>query len=182
MSRNSASGNPANTAAAQPAVSAASSLPAKAEAPDKKPTAHAEPKPKPPAEPPPGGLVIYDKGKVIYRALPIKPSGPTEQAASRVPIQIERIPALASSSEPVVLHRVEPEYPKAAMQAGIHGPVIVQIAVGQDGSVVGASVISGDPALSSAALNAVRQWRFQASTGSTVIRNTRITLDFDLPK
>jgi TonB family protein len=138
-------------------------------------------KPKPPSEPPPGGLVVYDKGRVIFRSLPEKQASPTEQAASRSRIDTRDAspPAL-----PQVLHRVEPLYPKSAIQAGIHGPVVLSVVVAPDGTVVGASLVSGDPALGSAALNAVRQWRFQPRTdpASPDLRNTRVTLNFDLPK
>jgi TonB family protein len=139
----------------------------------------ARPKPKASAELPPGGLVIYDKGKVIYRALPLRAAAPTEQAASRSRMGAED----AASSQPEVVRRVEPEYPKPALQAGIHGPVVLDVAVAPDGSVIGASVVSGDAALTSAALAAVRQWRFRPSEVSTSAapRITQVTLNFDLP-
>jgi TonB family protein len=58
-------------------------------------------------------------------------------------------------------HRVEPDYPQAARDAGIEGMVEVEVVIDREGRLVGARVLSGDPALGQAALAAVRQWKFR---------------------
>lgn len=163
-------------AATSPAPAVASSAPAETRRQKLSARPPLAEKPRPPSEPPPGGLVIYQQGKVIYRALPQKPQEPTQQAASR-----SRIPPDAAQASPgtEVVHRVEPEYPESALMAGIQGPVVVDLTISSDGSVTDAVPVSGDPSLAPAAVTAVRQWRFQP--GSTT-RKTRVTLNFELPR
>jgi TonB family protein len=64
--------------------------------------------------------------------------------------------------------RVQPEYPELARKMNITGTVKVQIVVLPNGSVKEAKVVGGHPVLASAALEAVKKWRFEpASTEST---------------
>ena len=62
---------------------------------------------------------------------------------------------------PKKTHDVAPVYPEAARQAGISGVVVVELTVGADGSVTAAKVLRSVPALDDAALDAVKQWRYQ---------------------
>jgi TonB family protein len=64
------------------------------------------------------------------------------------------------------LHRrpqtmVEPTYPADAKKAGIQGTVSLRIVIGHDGEIQEAEPISGPPALRSAAVTAVKQWRYE---------------------
>jgi TonB family protein len=159
--------------------------------------------------PPVGGLVIYEHGKVVYR----DPTGETTNAAidsGATPASIgpgsiapgsvqssiqsaaqrEEEPSVAPSaaSPPAqssyLLERVEPEYPEAARQQHIQGPVVLNALVGVDGSVRKVEVISGNPQLVKAAADAVRQWRFRPHNlkGRPVEFETRITVNFQLPQ
>jgi TonB family protein len=63
---------------------------------------------------------------------------------------------------------VQPEYPELARKMNITGTVKVQIVVLPNGSVKEAKVVGGHPVLASAALEAVKKWRFEpASSEST---------------
>lgn len=62
---------------------------------------------------------------------------------------------------PKLLHQVAPLYPEIARQARLVGTVTVLAIVGTNGRVREASVVKGIPLLSEAALEAVRQWRYQ---------------------
>jgi protein TonB len=62
---------------------------------------------------------------------------------------------------PKPLHRVAPVYPEIARQARLVGTITVLAIVGVDGRVREARVVNGIPLLSDAALEAVRQWRYQ---------------------
>lgn len=119
---------------------------------------------------PAGGLVITENGKVIYHTQPSEP-----QSSSR--------PNAAAHSGTKLIHRVEPEYPTAAREKNIEGPVILDVQIGGDGKVESVNVVSGDPILAEAALKAVRQWRYQPSfvNGHPVESQTRITIKFILP-
>ncbi len=57
--------------------------------------------------------------------------------------------------------KVPPEYPKAALDAGIDGMVLVQALVGADGRVKDTKIVKSIPALDEAALACVRQWVFK---------------------
>jgi len=47
--------------------------------------------------------------------------------------------------------RVEPQYPEAARQQHLQGPVVLSVLVGTDGAVRELKVVSGDPLLAKAA-------------------------------
>jgi TonB family protein len=126
--------------------------------------------------PPVGGLVVYDNGKVIFQSPPQSPSQ-TKTSASR-PVKVP-----SKVADEYLLQRVEPEYPEAARQQHIQGPVVLEALVGKDGAVENLSTISGDPQLTTAATDAVRQWRFKPffRNGSPEEFRTQITVSFRLP-
>ncbi|MGH9503968.1 MAG: TonB family protein [Terriglobales bacterium] len=152
----------------------------------------------PPATPPEvdGGLVVYEHGKVVFRMPPAASQTPAstepgviefgaiQKAATREEDDPSAAPAAASaqSTGSYLLERVEPEYPEAARQQRIQGPVVMNVLVGTDGSVRKLTVISGDPQLVNAAADAVRQWRFKPHQlkGKVVEFETRITVNFAL--
>jgi protein TonB len=143
-----------------------------------------------------GGLVVYEHGKVVFRMGPSeKESAPKvesgvvasdaiQQAAAR---QDDGSAGPAPISPPTanryLLQQVEPEYPEAARQQRIQGPVVLNVLVGTSGAVRELAVVSGDPLLAKAATDAVRQWRFNPHQlkGKAVEFETRITVNFALP-
>jgi TonB family protein len=60
-----------------------------------------------------------------------------------------------------LIHQVRPVYPDVAQQAGISGTVSMQVLIGKDGAVQNVRVLSGESVLQHAAVNAVKQWRYQ---------------------
>jgi len=62
---------------------------------------------------------------------------------------------------PKLLYQVEPVYPRLAELACVAGLVQLRVVIGRDGSVEAASPISGSPAFDAAAIDAVKQWRYQ---------------------
>jgi TonB family protein len=116
----------------------------------------------------PGGLVISQDGKVIYRSI----EQPTIAAQYPPPVR----------EGTKLLRRVDPEYPSAAFAQHVQGPVVLDVEVMENGTVAEVVVRSGDPLLTKAAVDAVRQWRFQSSgDGRAVDRQTRVTINFTLP-
>jgi TonB family protein len=66
---------------------------------------------------------------------------------------------------PVLVHRVEPEYPEPARKAGMEGVVILQAIISATGQVEELQVLRSPVALlGDAATRAVRQWRYLPST------------------
>jgi protein TonB len=64
---------------------------------------------------------------------------------------------------------VEPIYPPLAKQARIHGVVVLQATVNTQGDIENLRVVTGHPLLIQAAIDAVKQWRYepQAETVTT---------------
>ena len=86
-------------------------------------------------------------------------------------------------SEGRLQHRVLPEYPAQARTLRLEGPVVLEAMVMEDGSVHDLKVVSGHPTLAHAALDAVRQWRYQPYrlNGKPVAMRTEIRVTFKLP-
>jgi len=59
-----------------------------------------------------------------------------------------------------LIHTVAPIFPEAAKAEGINGVVELDVVIDEEGSVTNIAVISGDPVLRQAAIDAVKQWRY----------------------
>jgi len=83
-----------------------------------------------------------------------------------------------------LLSQVRPVYPPEAKAAGIEGLVRLEATLGKDGKVENLQVLSGDPVLAAAALDAVRQWQYQTTllNGDPVEVVTEIDVNFTLAK
>ena len=90
----------------------------------------------------------------------------------------------ARDMEKRLVYRIEPVYPPTARQARIEGAVIFSAVIGPDGSVTQLAVDKGHPLLVPAALDAVRQWKYQpiVSEGSPVEALTTVSVIFQLQK
>jgi len=82
-----------------------------------------------------------------------------------------------------LLHRVPPVYPNQAKTLRLEGKVVLNAMVTEDGSVRDLKVVAGNATLAQAALEAVKQWRYQPYSldGKPVKRETTITIDFKFP-
>jgi periplasmic protein TonB len=63
--------------------------------------------------------------------------------------------------EPRQIFRVEPRYPPLAVQTHMTGVVVIDAIIDERGNIVEAKVLSGPPLLIQAALDAVRQWKYE---------------------
>jgi TonB family protein len=138
-------------------------------------------KPSPPAKNAEGisnaGLIVYDKGKVIYPA----PAGSGSPSKANSVEGIEVLPPETVTA--LLKNRIEPEFPEAAKIAGVQGDVSMRVIVNQDGVVRDVQVEEGSPQLAPAALDAVRQWRFTPYTvnGASHEFQARRVVHFRLP-
>jgi TonB family protein len=110
--------------------------------------------------------------EVLFTFRNIPPGGsPDRRHAVRVGGDIE---------PPIKVGDVRPIYPAAAREAGVQGLVIMEIRVATDGSVVDATVVQSIPMLDDAALQAVRQWRYQPTllNGEPVEVIMTVTINF----
>jgi TonB family protein len=107
-------------------------------------------------------------------AFPPAPETGVIQTAERV--------LLSDQTAEVVADPVEPVYPRLAQQSRVEGSVVLQVRANKDGIVQAISVISGPDILTTAALEAVKQWRFKPhyESGEAVSTETRITVNFTI--
>lgn len=82
----------------------------------------------------------------------------------------------------LLVHQQKPTYPPLARQARIQGSVILAAVIAKDGSIQNLRVVSGHPMLTSAALDAVRSWKYKPYflNGEPVEVETQITVNFTL--
>ncbi|MGE5322733.1 MAG: energy transducer TonB [Actinomycetota bacterium] len=73
----------------------------------------------------------------------------------------KRLRVSSGISEGMLTHRVEPIYPAIAQRAHIGGTVELRAIIAKDGTIQNLQVISGHPLLVSAAMDAVKQWRYR---------------------
>jgi TonB family protein len=82
-----------------------------------------------------------------------------------------------------LVYQAKPEYPDDAKSRGVEGDVVLRVVISMEGAVLSlTSVSSPDPQLTEAAMNAVRQWRYEPSllNGKPVETATTITVNFQL--
>ena len=80
----------------------------------------------------------------------------------------------------LLIHRVEPIYPEDARKAKIKGVVALDVVIGTDGNVTEVRPHSGPDELTSAAVDAVKWWRFKpyVINGQPVEVKTTLAMDF----
>jgi len=108
----------------------------------------------------------------LYIPVPAASGGPgSQQRAGNV--QIGRLES-----------RAEIVYPADAIAQHIEGIIKLHITIGTDGTIKSAAAMSGAPQLTSAALDAVRLWRYKPTTmdGSPIETEADVTAVFRLPQ
>ena len=96
---------------------------------------------------------------------------PSQQPPTYVPAEV---------MQGLLTHKIEPIYPEAARLAKVQGIVVLDAVIGADGTVIDLRAVSGPDELTSAALDAVKWWRFQPYliNGQAVQVKTRLAVDF----
>lgn len=131
------------------------------------------------------GLMIPDSIKSGYDGSGLRAAAETpERASSSVLGSVEPVALPEDVSQKMVLDRVQPSYPKQAIQAGLQGPVVLQAWINREGNVQDLKLIRGYLVLGEAASDAVRKWRFRPYllNGHAVSARTLVTIDFRLPQ
>jgi TonB family protein len=77
---------------------------------------------------------------------------------------------------------LEPSYPLLAQHMNVQGSVVLQAIIGADGIVQNLRVLSGPGILTTAAQQAVREWRFKPvlQNGQAVETKAKITVNFTI--
>ncbi len=81
-----------------------------------------------------------------------------------------------------LLVQTHPVYPQEAKEKGIQGTVMLEATIGRDGKVENLQVLSGEPVLATAAIDAVRNWRYATTllNGDPIEVVTNINVNFTL--
>lgn len=86
-------------------------------------------------------------------------------------------------AQPLLIKRVQPTYPRQAIQARREGSVQLQATISREGKVSSVKTLVGDPLLARAAVDAVRQWQYKPYflNGQPTEMETQVTVNFKLP-
>jgi TonB family protein len=81
-----------------------------------------------------------------------------------------KAPGQEASADPnkrKVKTRVLPDYPALAKQMKVTGKVKIETTIAPDGHVTSTKVVGGSPLLVSAAMDAIKKWRFEPAAKET---------------
>jgi len=115
------------------------------------------------------------------RGLPIPTIGthPVMPVAPKTVTKLFRTSTMLQGS---LIRRVEPKYPKLAIDARIQGPVVLAAVISKAGAIENLKLVSGHPMLVPAAIDAVSQWQYRPYilNGDVIEVETQITVNFVL--
>lgn len=106
-----------------------------------------------------------------------------EAAIAPPPAPVATHPLRVSQwAEGNLIYRVQPTYPTLARQARIQGPVELRAIISKNGTIENLTVLSGHAMLVSAAIDAVKKWRYRPYllNGEPIEVETGITVNFVL--
>jgi len=109
----------------------------------------------------------------------VEPDYPPAAGSAETP---KRIRVGGNVQQAKLVSKVPPRYPKEAKDGGIQGTVKLQVVLGKDGRVEDIKVLSGEPVLAAAALEAVKDWVYTPTliNGEPVEVQTLIDVNFVL--
>jgi TonB family protein len=134
----------------------------------------------PPAEGPLTFTVAVNIG-ATPEAMAFKPAGDAPRAGGAGAAD-NALRVGGAIKPPLKVVDVRPDYPPLAKAAGVTGVVILETRIGVDGGVEDARVLRSIPLLDEAALDAVKQWKFQPTllNGQPVPIVMTTTINFTL--
>ena len=134
----------------------------------------------PPLPVPPAGPVAFPGGTDAARNVLGALTGLA--TPTLLPPPQERIRVGGQVAAAKLINIVEPKYPQLARQLLIHGTVQLEAVISKDGSVENVKVVTGNPLLERAAMEAVKQWRYRPTllNGVPVEVITAVEVNFRL--
>jgi protein TonB len=108
------------------------------------------------------------------------PAAPKAEAS--LPTNAAELTRLPSAVVPELRQTIDSNLPVLGQHSRVEGSVVLQAIVGTDGNIENLRVVSGPSILSSAAQQAVREWRFKPylQNGQPVETKARITVNFSI--
>ncbi|HET6179485.1 MAG TPA: energy transducer TonB [Candidatus Sulfotelmatobacter sp.] len=127
------------------------------------------------------GLLVgqsQDPSKDQSSPPPTPPTSPQSEASQPVHVSVDDV------SPGLLLKKVAPKYPKEARKQHIEGVVVMKATIDTNGNIVGLTLVSGDPLLAKAAMDAVKQWKYRPYflKGEPVEVETDIRVNFELSR
>jgi protein TonB len=116
-------------------------------------------------------------GQTQDQASPTQPPSTQAQTDSPEYVRVE-----VGATRGMLIKKVPPKYPKKARKNHIEGTVVLHAKISKEGEIADLSVISGDPMLTQAALDAVKQWKYRPYLleDKPVAVETEIRVNFQL--
>jgi len=68
-----------------------------------------------------------------------------------------------------VIARTVPSYPELAKKMHLSGKVKVEVVINPAGTVTSAKLVGGNPVFETSAVDAVKQWRFEAAAAASKV-------------
>jgi periplasmic protein TonB len=117
-------------------------------------------------------------GALFSAADGVRPVIPPAPPAITHTVRISQI------SEGDLVHKIQPVYPPIARRARIEGRVLLEAVISEEGRIEKLHVVSGQPMLVQAAIEAVSQWRYRPYllNNEPVEVETQITVNFTLSR
>jgi periplasmic protein TonB len=124
----------------------------------------------------PGGTLGGVLGGVLSsgnQPLPAAPRRPVSHAPLRVGGNVQA---------PRLVRNVQPTYPALARETRVQGTVVLDCVIDEHGNVTELKLVSGHPLLVGAAMEAVRQWKYQPTllNGQAVAVEMHVNVHFSL--
>lgn len=122
------------------------------------------------------GIATPGAGGTLSNLIPSQGTGPK-------PV-LQTVNISQGVSQGLLIKKVQPNYPAAALRTHVEGPVQLLATIAKSGNITAVKVISGEPLLAQAAVDAVKQWKYKPYNlnGEPVEIQTQITVNFKLPR
>ncbi|HUA17804.1 MAG TPA: energy transducer TonB [Bryobacteraceae bacterium] len=130
----------------------------------------------------PGGVMGGVIGGIVAAAAPPPPPPPVDKPVAKKPDVPQQVRVSGAIQAGMLARQVQPEYPLLARRARIEGTVVLKAIIASNGTVKELNLISGQPLLVEAAMNAVRQWLYKPTylNGQPVEVITEIDVNFHM--
>ncbi len=127
-----------------------------------------------------GGVIGGDLDQVVKNLAPPAKAPVVERKPE--PEVVKRVSVSSGVIAAKIVSQPRPAYPAMARTVRVQGTVLLNAVIGTDGRILNLNVASGPPLLVEAALNAVKQWRYEPTllNGRPVEVQTTISVNFTL--
>jgi TonB family protein len=125
---------------------------------------------------------VHPGSNVMIAEIPNDPNRPAVTSAAAMSTSASQNERLSKLGTPALRQTIETTYPLLSQHSRVQGSVILEAVIGTDGAIEGLRVLSGPSILTTAAQQAVREWRFKPvlQNGIAVETKCRVTVNFSI--